>query len=111
MASLSEQSCVPCEGGVDPLDRAEAERLLKDLHADWSLADDTRTMRRDFSFNNFYKTMEFVNAVAFIANAQGHHPDLAVGYDYCHVTYQTHAIDGLSENDFICAARIDALFR
>lgn len=109
MASLKEQHCVPCEGGVDALDRATAETLQKDVHADWSLADDTRTIRRDFKFKNFYKTMEFVNAVAFIANAQGHHPDLEVGYDYCHVTYMTHAIDGLSENDFICAARVDAL--
>ena len=111
MTALHEQHCAPCEGGVDPLSVDAARAGLAQLDDAWSLSDDGRFIQREFSFRNFYKTMEFVNAIAFIANAQGHHPDLEVGYNRCHVTYTTHAIDGLSDNDFICAARIDALIR
>ena len=64
---------------------------------------------KDYDAAVVYQTMAFVNAIAWIAHCENHHPDLAVGYHYCHVTYQTHAIEGLSENDFICAAKIDAL--
>lgn len=109
MSSLQSQTCKPCEGGVEPLSRAEAETLLAQIDDQWSIRDDGLAIVREYTFNNFYKTMSFVNALAFIANAQGHHPDLEVGYGRCHVTYTTHAIDGLSDNDFICAAKIDAL--
>ena len=68
-----------------------------------------KSIRREWKFKNFYRTMSFVNAVAHIANAEDHHPDLEVGYGYCRVKFSTHAIGGLSENDFICAAKIDAL--
>lgn len=111
MTALHQQTCTPCEGGVDPLTADQAHEQLALIDGSWTLADDNGSIQREFRFNNFYKTMEFVNAIAFIANAQGHHPDLEVGYDRCHVTYTTHAIDGLSINDFICAAKIDALLR
>jgi 4a-hydroxytetrahydrobiopterin dehydratase len=75
----------------------------------WQLSDNQKTIRKDFSFKDFYHTMAFVNAVAWIANQEGHHPDMEVGYNYCHVTFMTHAIDGLSENAFSCAAKIDQL--
>ena len=68
-------------------------------------------IRKVFSFADYYETMAFVNAVAFIAHTEDHHPDLAVSYNRCSVTYSTHAIGGLSENDFICAAKVDALVR
>jgi 4a-hydroxytetrahydrobiopterin dehydratase len=66
-------------------------------------------LRLELRFKDFYHTMSFVNALAHIANVEDHHPDLELGYDYCNVTYSTHAISGLSENDFICAAKTDVL--
>jgi 4a-hydroxytetrahydrobiopterin dehydratase len=109
MTELTARHCVPCEGGIDPLDRKAAESLLAELDDDWSLNDDATEIRREFTFKGFYKTMGFVNAVAWIANGEGHHPDLEVGWGRCLVRYTTHAVDGLTENDFICAAKIDAL--
>ncbi|MBT8143489.1 MAG: 4a-hydroxytetrahydrobiopterin dehydratase [Gammaproteobacteria bacterium] len=108
MTELRDRHCQPCEGGVDPLDRDQARTLLAKLD-DWSLDDDGTSIYKEFSFRNFYRTMSFVNAIAHIANVEGHHPDLEVGYSRCRVTWSTHAIDGLSDNDFICAAKIDAL--
>jgi 4a-hydroxytetrahydrobiopterin dehydratase len=106
---LSGKTCVPCEGGVAPLNKTEAAALRAELHPDWQLAADARSLKRAFKFKDFYRTMSFVNAVAHIANAQDHHPDLEAGYDYCRITYTTHSIYGLSQNDFICAAKIDRL--
>lgn len=108
MSDLTQQQCKPCEGGIRPIERDKAETLLKDLDQ-WQLNDDATEIRRDFSFKNFYKTMAFVNAVAWVANQEGHHPDMEVGYDYCNIRFTTHAIDGLSKNDFICAAKTDKL--
>jgi len=82
---------------------------MAQLHADWRLSDDGKSLRRELSFRNFYRTMGFVNALAYIANAEDHHPDLQVGYNYCRVLFTTHEIDGLSVNDFICAAKMDTL--
>ena len=109
MTELSEKKCVPCEGGIAPLTRPEAEKLLKKLQLHWQLTEDASALRREFRFENFYRTMSFVNALAHIANVEDHHPDLEAGYNYCRVRYSTHAIKGLSENDFICAAKIDRL--
>ena len=109
MTELSEKKCVPCEGGVAALTRAEAEKLRAKLSPDWKLADDAKLIRRELKFKDFYRTMSFVNALAHIANIEDHHPDLEVGYGYCRVVFSTHAIKGLSENDFICAAKIDRI--
>ena len=109
MMQLSAKSCVPCEGGVAPLSAGKARRLRKELHQDWHLAKDFKSLQRALKFKDFYRTMSFVNAIAFIANIEDHHPDLEIGYDYCRISYATHAIGGLSENDFICAAKIDRL--
>ena len=109
MTELAEKHCVPCEGGISPLTREEADRYLKKLAPDWALTGDAKEIRKDFKFKGFQGTMFFVNAVAWIAQAEGHHPDLEVGFNHCLVRYSTHAIGGLSENDFICAAKIDKL--
>ena len=109
VCDLTTKPCDPCEGGVPPLTREEARTLLKDT-PEWALADDTKSISRRFEFKGFYKCMSFINAMAWIANAENHHPDFAAGYNYCEVTFTTHAIDGLSENDFICAAKLNALF-
>jgi 4a-hydroxytetrahydrobiopterin dehydratase len=107
--SLETRHCKACEAGTPPLDAAQAEALLDDLHDDWSLSDDGKEINRTCRFKNYYQTMAFVNALAWIAHAEDHHPDLEVGYNRCHIRFSTHAIGGLSENDFICAAKIDAL--
>jgi len=109
MTELNEMKCLPCEGGVEPLSSAKARELVAQLHADWDLTADAKAIRREFKFKDFYRTMSFVNAVAHVANLEDHHPDLEVGYGYCRIVFTTHAIKGLSENDFICAAKIDRI--
>lgn len=109
MSELAERHCKPCEGGVAPYSREQAEKLLKQLASGWVLSKEGPYLRREFRFKDFYRTMSFVNALAHIANIEDHHPDLEVGYNYCRVQFTTHAIKGLSENDFICAAKIDAI--
>ncbi|HKE45379.1 MAG TPA: 4a-hydroxytetrahydrobiopterin dehydratase [Steroidobacteraceae bacterium] len=111
MSELVDRKCVPCEGGVPPLTVAEARKYLAKLDAGWVLSDDAHQIRREFRFKDFFRTMSFVNALAHIANIEDHHPDLEVSYNYCFVRFTTHAIKGLSENDFICAAKIDRLAR
>ena len=104
---LAHSKCKPCEGGVAPLTPDEIARLLKQLQG-WEYADGV--IAKTYAFKNYYQTMAFVNAAAWISHREDHHPDIAVGYNQCRVSYVTHAIDGLSENDFICAAKLDALF-
>ena len=111
MSELSERKCVPCEGGVAPLTRPESERYLARLVPGWTLDADATVIRREFAFKDFSRTMSFVNSLANDAKVEDHHPDLEVGYNYCRVRYSTHAIKGLSENDFICAAKIDLIPR
>lgn len=108
LCDLSSKHCVPCEGGVDRIDRATAEKMLAGVPG-WTLSDDGKMINRRFSFKGFLSTMSFINAMAWLVNKENHHPDFAAGYNYCDVGFTTHAIDGLSENDFICAARINAL--
>jgi 4a-hydroxytetrahydrobiopterin dehydratase len=107
MNNLIEKKCQSCEG-VPPLDHAKAERLLKQLSG-WTFNATYDGIQREFHFKNFYQTIAFVNALAWIAHQENHHPDLQVSYNRCVVRYNTHAINGLSENDFICAAKIDRL--
>ncbi len=105
----AERRCIPCEGGIDAMSVEQARAALASLHPDWQLDAEGRSLKRNYRFVNFLRCMSFVNAVAHVANLEDHHPDLEIGYNYCHVTYTTHAIGGLSENDFICAAKIDRL--
>jgi 4a-hydroxytetrahydrobiopterin dehydratase len=109
MTDLTSKRCVPCEGGIAALSVDEARAQLRALSTEWRLASDARSIAREFKFVDFYRTMSFVNAIAHVANIEDHHPDLEVGYNYCRVRYSTHAVGGLSENDFICAAKIDQL--
>lgn len=105
---LAKGKCKPCEGGIPPLTALETDALITKLDKGWTIIDGH--LRRDFKFDDHYITMTFVNAVAWVSHQQGHHPDLTVGWNTCRVEYITHAINGLSESDFICAAKIDALF-
>lgn len=109
MNDLASKRCKPCEGGVAPLTRAEAQQQLHALGGHWQLSTDSTVISKAYDFKDFYRTMSFVNALAHIANIEDHHPDLEVGYNYCRVRYSTHSIKGLSENDFICAAKIEQL--
>ena len=105
---LTNKHCLPCEGGVSPLSPESAAAMLNEVSG-WTLREDAREIQQTFRFKNYYQTMAFVNAVAWVAHQEDHHPDLQVSYSSCEVRYSTHAIGGLSENDFICAAKIDAL--
>ena len=111
MTELSQRKCVPCEGGVKALDRGTAEKLLKQLGPQWKLSADGKQVLGTFEFKNYFRTTAFVNAIAWIAHNEDHHPDITFGYKTAAVTYWTHAINGLSENDFICAAKVDALLK
>jgi 4a-hydroxytetrahydrobiopterin dehydratase len=108
MTDLTAKRCVPCEGGVAPMDESQARGMLGQLH-DWELGEDGKEISRSFKFKNYYETMAFVNALAWVAHREDHHPDLQVGYNRVAVHFSTHSIGGLSENDFICAAKINAL--
>jgi 4a-hydroxytetrahydrobiopterin dehydratase len=111
MSDLAQKKCKACEGDVAPLTRDAAAALLSQLDAGWALADDAGSIRRELAFKDFYRTMSFVNALAHVANIEDHHPDLEVGYNYCRIVFTTHSIKGLSENDFICAAKLDLISR
>ncbi len=106
---LADRSCAPCEGGVLPFSAEQARDHLTALKPVWKVNESGTAIEASYRFRDFYRVMSFVNALAHIANAEDHHPDLKIGYNYCHVLYTTHAIKGLSENDFICAAKIDRL--
>ena len=107
--ALAEQRCKPCEGGTLPLTVEQSAQLLRALHADWSISDDGLHIVRTLEFPAYGHTLEFTNAVAQIAIREDHHPVLTVAYGSCRISYTTHAINGLSDNDFICAAKIDRL--
>ena len=106
---LAQRSCKPCEGGAEPLTPEQSQELLAVLDPAWSLSEDGLSIERNFEFPAYSRTLGFANAVAWIAIAEGHHPVLTIEYGRCVVSYTTHAIDGLSDNDFICAAKIDRL--
>ena len=103
------RSCKPCEGGVDPLTAEQIAMLLEAVHDDWQLDDEGIGIERRVAFPAYSRSLGFANAVAWIAIVEGHHPDMTLGYDYCTVRYTTHAVGGLTDNDFICAAKVDRL--
>ena len=105
---LTKKHCVPCEGGLPPLDRAQVARYAPQT-PDWKAADDNLSISREFKFKDFAEAMAFVNKVAALANGEGHHPDIYIFYNLVKLTLTTHAMKGLSENDFILAAKIDGI--
>jgi 4a-hydroxytetrahydrobiopterin dehydratase len=108
MTELTAKRCVPCEGGATPMDDGQARNMLGQING-WELNPAGREISRTFKFKNYYETMAFVNALAWVAHKEDHHPDLLVGYNRVQVRFSTHSIGGLSENDFICAAKIEGL--
>jgi 4a-hydroxytetrahydrobiopterin dehydratase len=111
MSNLKDKKCTPCEGGVIPFDISEIHQYQKKVDG-WDILKDTKGiffLSKKFNFNNFIKSQKFVNKVGEISENEGHHPDILFGWGYAEIKITTHAIEGLSENDFILAAKIDQL--
>jgi 4a-hydroxytetrahydrobiopterin dehydratase len=104
--TLARKKCAPCEGGVEPMSDAQIGPMLKGLSG-WQR--DGLKIFKEYKFKDHYQTQAFTNAVMWVSHREDHHPYLLVGYNTCRVEFWTHAINGLSENDFICAAKVDAL--
>jgi len=108
--TLADQHCVPCRGGVPPLPRERIDALLKQLSAGWELTQSGH-LQKAYQFADFATALEFANRVGAIAEAEAHHPDLHVAWGRCGVEIWTHKIDGLTESDFVLAAKADRAFR
>ena len=109
MSDLAEKKCVPCEGGLPPLDYKEIHKYLKKVNG-WNVKINEKKnyfIEKEFIFKNFIESQKFINLVGVISEEEGHHPDITFGYGYCLIMIHTHAIKGLSINDFILAAKID----
>ena len=106
---LHQQQCQACEGIGTALNAEQIKNLMPQLQNEWQVKNHHTELHRTFQFKNYYQTMAFVNALAWVAHQQNHHPDLTVSYNRCDVTWSTHALKGLSMNDFICAAKTDQL--
>jgi 4a-hydroxytetrahydrobiopterin dehydratase len=107
MSDLADLQCVPCRGGVPPLSGAEIEKLLKQLEG-WQAVNEHH-LQKTYRFQDFRESLEFVNRIGTLAEQQGHHPDICFGWGKAEVTIWTHKIDGLTESDFVLAAKIDKL--
>ncbi len=108
MSDLVKKKCKPCEGGTEPLERETISPYLLQIPG-WQVDASHTSIHKRFHFRNFHETMAFINAMAWLSHQEDHHADFTTGYNYCDVQYTTHAISGLSENDFICAAKIERL--
>jgi len=108
---LSNKNCVPCEGGQTPMPEVEENRYLEDVN-NWDIKrEGIHKISKQFKFKNFKESMEFVNQVADTAEEEGHHPDIYISWNVVKLILYTHAIEGLSENDFIMASKIDDLYK
>ena len=105
-SDLLQKHCTACTPGTPPLDEATVRAALRELPG-WELAG--KEIAKTYKFANYYETLAFVNATAWVSHREDHHPDLEVGYNRCRVRYSTHSVGGLSQNDMICAAKVDAL--
>lgn len=110
MSDFKTKSCSACNGFTAKIERDDAIVYLKGL-IEWTISDDSLTISRNLNFKNFKQTMFFINALAFLCEREGHHPDVKFGYNYCNISFTTHELGGLSENDFICASKIDDLIK
>jgi 4a-hydroxytetrahydrobiopterin dehydratase len=109
MTNLSSQKCIPCEVGGPPLSPEEAKIMLEKNIPTWQVADDAKKITKTFKFKDFKESMNFVNKIADIAEGEGHHPDIYIYYNKVKIDLTTHAVKGLSNNDFIVASKIDLI--
>ncbi len=107
--SIDNKTCTPCQGGVSALTEAEAKKFRDKNTPKWNIIESAKKIQRKFEFKNFVEALDFVNKVGEKAEVEGHHPDLEFGWGYATITIQTHKINGLHENDFILAAKIDKI--
>ena len=105
---LSQKNCIPCQGGTPPLDQSESKKLLMELQNDWQINEAGHIFKL-YKFKNFTEAMQFANKVAPIAEQEAHHPDLTISWGACQVEIWTHKINGLTESDFILAAKIEEI--
>jgi len=111
MTDLSQKKCKPCEGGISALDISEIHKYQKKIDG-WEVKSNEKKiyfLEKNFKFKNFLESQKFVNKVGEISEQEGHHPDILFGWGYAKISITTHAIEGLSENDFILAAKIDRI--
>lgn len=106
MKKLIDKKCIPCKGGVPPLAKPEIEKLLKELNHDWKVVNDHH-LEKEYSFKDFRHALNFANLVGQVAEAEGHHPDIYLAWGKVKLSIWTHKIDGLTESDFILAAKVD----
>tara|TARA_B100001059_G_scaffold79401_1_gene77228 strand:- start:202 stop:540 length:339 start_codon:yes stop_codon:yes gene_type:complete len=109
MNDLDKKKCLPCEGGLDPLPKDRCQLFLGKINKDWVLNPDVKSIQRTFSRKNHHEISSLINLIIYISNIEDHHPEVTFGYNTAVVKYFTYAIDGLSENDFICAAKLDKI--
>jgi len=112
MNDLSKKKCVPCEGGILPFDISEIHKYQKKIDG-WEVSQNNKKiyfLEKNFIFKNFIDSNNFINKVGKISDEESHHPDISFGWGYAKIIITTHAIEGLSENDFILAAKIDQIF-
>tara|TARA_B100001057_G_C22358578_1_gene759909 strand:+ start:72 stop:410 length:339 start_codon:yes stop_codon:yes gene_type:complete len=109
MDKLDEKKCVPCEGGLEPLSEKKSKVFLSKLNDGWVLDKDSKYIEKKFTRKNHYELSSLLNIIIHISHTEDHHPEITFGYNTARVKYFTYAIDGLSENDFICAAKIDKI--
>ena len=109
VCDLTDKACEPCQGGVPPLSASEVQNYLKQVHDDWDYDRVKGCITRRLIFKGFAKAVYTANLAAFLADREGHHPDVSFGWGYCSVTFTTHEAGGLTENDFICAAKFDQM--
>jgi 4a-hydroxytetrahydrobiopterin dehydratase len=111
MSDLANKNCVPCEGGIPPFDKSEIHKYLKKIDG-WNVKNNKEKsffLMKEFKFENFVESQNFVNKVSSISEEEGHHPDITFGWGYCSIKIFTHSIKGLTESDFILAAKIDKI--
>ena len=108
--TLDQKNCIPCRGGIPPLDKESAENLLKGV-SDWKLIEGALKVQRNYAFDNFVDALEFTNKVGALSETENHHPDITLGWGYCSIIFYSHKINGLHENDFIMAAKVSELYK
>ena len=109
--NLSQKKCVPCEGGLDPLNKKQSSDFLKQLNDQWQLTKDNKKIYREYKLKNYYEITSLINLIIWVSHQEDHHPEITFAYNNAKVTFYTYAINGLSENDFICAAKIDKMLK
>ncbi|MBC53465.1 MAG: 4a-hydroxytetrahydrobiopterin dehydratase [Gammaproteobacteria bacterium] len=109
MTDLTTRQCQPCDSDAAPMGAEQVKQYLVMINSDWHVENEGKQISRTFKFDDYYQTSAFVNAVVWIAHGEDHHPDITFGYNKATVAFSTHNIGGLSENDFISAAKVDTL--